>query len=119
MDRLRPGARNAHLGRTVGKAVTKTSLKRKSFQRRDRIFDSSAAVAKQSHGEGSEVRVSDLEWVSRFPHLLALPLVLNLCTCQAREVIQHYPYRPREERLQLAAGHSTALSLVCVMNRNS
>ena len=70
-------------------------------------------MAKQSHSEGSEVQVSDLEWVSRFSHLLALPLVLNLCTYQTQEVIQYYPYHPHEEHLQLAAGHSITLSLVC------
>jgi len=68
MDRLRPGARNAHLGRTIGKA-TKTSSQKKYLLRRDEIFSSSTAGTMAKQSEGLETHVSDLEWVRAVPCL--------------------------------------------------
>lgn len=65
MDRLRPGARNTHLGRTVGKTM-KISSQKKSLLRRDKIFDPLAPGIVAQQSEGSEIRVSDLKWMRGF-----------------------------------------------------
>ncbi len=71
MDRLRPGARNVHLGQTIGKA-TKASSQKKYLLRRDEIFSSLAAGTMAKQSEGLETHVGDLERVravlSVYPH---------------------------------------------------